>query len=177
MTSPEPEARRPSPHFTAGVLARLPAADRARARRRRVAALSRPTFAVLLGLLGALVGASALPAYGADGTRAAVRAVSWMMVGQSVARNLSGSLIGELSLEWLPIGTAALLLATVGLGARRHMRRPDNEAAGERDVLMIDGRKALVSLLALVVIGAALGPALAFGRGYVHLGKLRVERG
>ncbi|HEY3107167.1 MAG TPA: hypothetical protein VGL23_00330 [Chloroflexota bacterium] len=177
MTSPEAEPRRPAPAFTAGVLARLPAADRARARRRRVAMLSRPTFAVLLGLLGALVGASALPAYGADGTRVAVRAVSWMMVGQSVVRNLSGSLIGDLRLEWLPIGTAALLLATVGLGARRHMRRPDNQAAGERDVPMIDGRKALVSLLALVVIGAALGPALAFGRGYVHLGKLRVERG
>src|SRR4029453_11234214 len=108
------------------------AAEGARARRRRVAAVSRPAFAVLLGLLGALAGASALPAYGADGARAAVRAVSWMVVGQSVARNLSHTLIGDLSLEWLPIGTAALLLATVGLGARRHMRRPDNQAPGER---------------------------------------------
>src|SRR5438093_11020077 len=134
MTSPEPEARRPSPHFTAGVLARLPAADRARARRRRIAALSRPTFAVLLGLLGALAGASALPAYGADGARVAVRAVSWLVVGQSVARNLSGALIGDLSLEWLPIGTAALLLATVGLGAKRHMGRPERADGKERDV-------------------------------------------
>ena len=90
MTSPEREPLRPSADFTASVLARLPAADRARARRRRVAAVSRPTFAVLIGLLGALVGASALPAYGADGARVAVRAVSWMVVGQSVARNLSG---------------------------------------------------------------------------------------
>jgi hypothetical protein len=159
------------------VLAKLPAADRARARRRRLAALSRPAFAVLLGLLGALAGASALPAYGADGARVAVRAVSWMVVGQSVARNLSKSLIGDLSLEWLPIGSAALLLATVGLGAQRHMRRPSRPVDEERDVLMIDGRKALISLLALMVIGAALVPALAFGRGYVHLGTLRVERG
>jgi iron complex transport system substrate-binding protein len=59
LTSPEREPLGPSADFTAGVLARLPAADRARARRRRVAAVSRPTFAVLLGLLGALVGASA----------------------------------------------------------------------------------------------------------------------
>ena len=177
MTPPEAGPPGPSPDFTASVLARLPAADRARARRRRVALLSRPAFAVLLGLLGALVGASALPAYGADGARVAVRAVSWMMVGQSVARNLSGSLIGDLSLEWLPIGTAALLLATVGLGARRQMRRPDSQVNGERDVLMIDGRKALLSLLALVVIGAALVPALALGRGYVHIGALRVEPG
>src|SRR5262249_12004547 len=58
-----------------------------------------------------------------------------------------------------------------------HMRRPDNQIPGERDVLMIDGRKALVALLALVVIGAALVPALALGRGYVHIGKLRVGRG
>jgi hypothetical protein len=132
---------------------------------------------VLLGLLGALAGASALPAYGADGARVAVRAVSWMVVGQSVTRNLSGSLIGDLRLEWLPIVTAVLLLATVGLGAQRHMRRPNRAPTEERDVPMIDGRKALLSLLALMVIGAALVPAMLFGRGYVHLGKLRIERG
>jgi hypothetical protein len=173
-----PEAPPLSSDFTTSLMAKLPQADRARSRRRKLAVVSRPAFAILLGLLSALVGASALPAYGADGTRVAVRAVSWMMVGQSVAKNLSDSLLGELQLRWLPVGSALLVLATVALGAQRHMRRPDQPPSPERDeVLSLDGRRTLLSLLALVIVGAALVPALAFGRGYVQLGGLQIPRG
>jgi hypothetical protein len=175
-----------SPDFTARVLAGLPAADGARRRRRRLALVSRPAFAVLLGLVFSLIGASALPAYGAEGARVAVRAVSWMVVGQSVARNLSGQLLGDLRLQWLPGATAVLLLVTVGLGAQRHMRRArldggemmstDGPAGRDTELPAIDGRNALISLLAFVVLAAALVPALAFGRGNVHLGSLQVDR-
>lgn len=167
-----PEQRVASPRFKASVLARLPAAEAARRRRRRLALLSRPASAILFGLIAALLGMSALPAYGADGTRVAVRAVSWMVVGQSVGRNLSGSLIGELELWWLPAATALLLLATVAVGATWHMRR--SHALGDEPP-SIDGRAAVISLLALVVLAAALVPAMAFGRGYVHVGELRVD--
>jgi hypothetical protein len=169
--------------FTGSVLARLPRADAARKRRRRMAALSRPAVAVLLGLVSALAGATALPAYGAEGARVAVRAVSWLMVGQSIATNLSASLIEELRLGWLPIATALLVLATVGLGAERRMRR--SRMLGEEPPMMemgaksassappaIDGRNALISLLALVVLTAGLVPAMALGRGAVEIGTL-----
>lgn len=171
--------------FTGKVLARLPSADAARKRRRRVAALSRPAFAVLFGLLSALAGATALPAYGAEGARVAVRAVSWLMVGQSIATNLSASLIEEMRLGWLPVATALLVLATVGLGAERHMRRSRmlmeearmTELGADRALAAppaIDGRNALISLLALVVLTAGLVPAMALGRGAVELGTLVV---
>ncbi|HEV8636694.1 MAG TPA: hypothetical protein VG370_20935 [Chloroflexota bacterium] len=192
MTSHELDAR-----FMRRVLARLPEADRHRRRRRVVAALSRPAVAVLVALLAGLVGASALPAYGAPSTRVAVRAVSWLMVGQSIATNLSAQLLGDLQLQWLPVATAVLLLATIAYGADRRMRRvrqpapergegpaPErSEATGrpmttDRSALpSIDGRNLLVALLALVVLGAALVPVMALGRGTVHVGPLHVQPG
>jgi len=172
--------------FTSRVIAQLPRADHARRRRRYAAALSRPACAVLLGLIGALAGVTALPAYGADGARVAVRAVSWLMVGQSIAQNLSSSLLAELRLGWLPVATALVVLATVGLGADRHMRRSRVGTGGVTVSATgavgghwgpppaIDGRNALISLLALVVVGAGLVPAMALGRGAVQLGTLNV---
>jgi hypothetical protein len=172
--------------FTQRVMSRLPQADAARRRRRRLAALSRPAFAVLVGLISALAGATALPAYGAEGARVAVRAVSWLMVGQSISKNLSRSLIEEMNLGWLPVATALIVLATVGLGAQRHMRRA--RAFGEELAMTnlgasraptappaIDGRNALISLLALVVLTAGLVPAMALGRGAVQVGTFVVE--
>ena len=180
MTLPELDAR-----FTQRVLARLPEADRGRRRRRVVAALSRPAVAVLFALLSGLVGASALPAYGASSTRVAVRAVSWMMVGESIATNLSAQLLGDLHLQWLPIATAFLVLATVAYGADRRMRRVRQGALapGETEPSAVDrsappdisGRNLLTALLALLVLGAALVPAMALGRGTVHVGPLLVE--
>lgn len=182
---PEVSPAESRPEFTRAVLARLPDADRARRRRRRLASVSRPAWAILVGLVAALVGVNALPAYGADGARVAVRAVSWLVVGQSVARNLSEQLLDDLRLQWLPIATAALVLATVGLGAMRHMRRARDQrgtsmmtissTAGDRHTPpMIDGRNAVISLLAFVVLAAALVPAMALGRGTVVLGSLAV---
>lgn len=172
--------------FTARVLASLPAADRSRRRRRRLASLTRPAGAILFGLVAGLIGMSTLPAYGADGARVAVRAVSWLVVGQSISRNLSGQLLGDLRLEWLPAATAVLLLATVALGAQRHMRRARAEGGGtmpfdgpagpDSALPSIDGRNALISLLALVVLAAGLVPAMAFGRGNVRLGDLQIDR-
>jgi hypothetical protein len=150
-------------------MARLPRADRERARRRVIGRLSRPAVAVLVALLCGLVGASALPAYGATSTRVAVKAVSWLMVGQSVATNLSAQLLGDLHLQWLPVATAVLLLATIAYGADRRMRM--RRAA----TLAPESRNLLVALLALVVVAAAIVPAMALGRGTVHLGALRVE--
>jgi hypothetical protein len=162
------------PGFTRGVLARLPQADRQRRRRRVVAALGRPAVAVLIALLSGLVGASALPAYGATSARVAVRAVSWLVVGQSIATNLSTQLLGDLHLQWLPVVTAILVLATVAYGADRRMRRVRHEGA---EPPQIQGRNLLVALLALVVIGAGVVPAIALGRGTVHVGPLNVARG
>ena len=161
-------SRSGSGDLTRAVLARLPEADRQRARRRLVAKASRPAVAVLVALLCGLVGASALPAYGATSTRVAVKAVSWLVVGQSLATNLSAQLLGDLQLQWLPVVTAILVLATVAYGAdrRMRMRRAQSHAA--------DGRRLLVALLSLVVVAAAIVPAMALGRGTVHLGALRV---
>jgi hypothetical protein len=171
LTSPELD-----PRFTRRVLERLPDADRRRRRRRGVAALGRPAVAVLVALLAGLVGASALPAYGAGSARVAVRAVSWLVVGQSIATNLSTQLLGDLHLQWLPVATAVLVLATVAYGADRRMRRVRDEGAGAAPP-SIEGRNLLVALLALVVIGAAVVPAIALGRGTVHLGPLQVGAG
>ena len=155
--------------FTRSVMARLPEADRQRRRRRLVARASRPAVAVLVALLCGLVGASALPAYGATSTRVAVKAVSWLMVGQSLATNLSAQLLGDLNLQWLPVVTAVLVLATVAYGADRRMRM--RRAPG----VAPDGRNLLVALLALVVVSAAIVPAMALSRGTVHLGAMRVQ--
>ncbi|HEY3082589.1 MAG TPA: hypothetical protein VGM69_22100 [Chloroflexota bacterium] len=184
MTSPELDAR-----FVRRVLERLPDADRHRRRRRVVAALGRPAVAVLVALLSGLVGASALPAYGATSARVAVRAVSWLMVGQSIATNLSTQLLGDLHLQWMPVATAVLVLATIAYGANRRMRRVRQPAleSGEGNggptmtegaaPPSIQGRNLLVALMALVVIGAALVPAMALGRGTVHVGPVQIQPG
>jgi hypothetical protein len=158
----------PGQEFTRAVMARLPAADRQRSRRRLFAKASRPAVAVLVALLCGLVGASAIPAYGATSTRVAVKAVSWLMVGQSLATNLSSHLLGDLDLQWLPVVTAVLVLATVAYGADRRMRMRRAESAAP------EGRNLLVALLALVVVAAAVVPAMALSRGTVHLGALRI---
>lgn len=92
---------------------RLPAADRAR-RRRRVLTVIRPTAAALAGaLLISLLSLSALPAYGAEGARTATMAVSWLVVGYSVWTNFASAYLSFLGLTFLPVVTAAILLAAI----------------------------------------------------------------
>ncbi len=99
--------------FTGDVLARLPAADRAR-RRRRVLSAIRPTAAALAGaLLITLLSLSTLPTHGAEGARTATRAVSWFVVGYSVWTNFAQSYLAFLGLTALPVVTAVLLLAAI----------------------------------------------------------------
>ncbi len=159
--------------FVAAVRARLPAADRERRRRRVVAFLSRPAVALFAALSLAIVGASALPVYGATSTRAAVRAVSWLVVAQSAGSNLSAQLIDQLRLGWLPLATAAIVLGGVVMGAWFRLRvRKEGGDVDERSERRVN--TALLSLLLLVVIGAAVMPATAIGRGSVHVGNLTI---
>ena len=174
-----------STDFTRRVVGQLPRADRSRRRRRMIADLGRPAVAILVSLLLALGGATTLPAYGAEGARVAVRAVSIAVVGQAVANNIVVHLLGDLRLGWLPVVATLLVLLTIAFGAQRHMRRTgvlggttmndENRPHGSRTRpgVMV-GRNVLVSLLALVIAAAVLVPALAVGRGAVRLGDLEI---
>ena len=174
-----------SADFTQRVVSQLPRADRSRRRRRLFANLGRPAVAILISLLLAIGGATTLPAYGAEGARVAVRAMSFAVVGQSVANNIIVNLLVDLQIGWLPVVATILVLLTVALGAQRHMRRTgvlggttmndENHPRWSRTRPGgMGGRNVLVSLLSLVIAAAVLVPALAIGRGAVRLGDLEI---
>ncbi|TAK25503.1 MAG: hypothetical protein EPO26_03820 [Chloroflexota bacterium] len=178
MTRPNDD--RVADGFTRSVLERLPAADSTRQRRRFVAGASRPAFAILAALIAASIGASALPAYGATSARAAVRAVSWAVIGQSVSSNIGRQIVGDLNLDWLPGASAAIVLAAIVIGAHHSMRARSHRltSTGEaRGSGPLESRRVLVTLMALVVFGASLVPLMALGRGTVHLGRFNVPYG